>query len=254
MIVWGGFDQAVDGDGDVLGSGGRYDPATDRWRATRLDGRPIDRAGHSAVWSGERMIVLAGSGDDYVQGEPALYSGGQYVAFVDLDADCVNDAADNCRDVANPVQRDGDGDERGDACDNCPLVANVLQADGDGDGEGDACDCAPADGTARRPEAIAGLAVDAGAAGATELHWTDSPYAETYRVRRGALAELPAGTVGSCLPGIAVENDFVDVEVPEPGSGFFYLIQGFDALCGAGSLGTDSVGNPRVAGPGDGCD
>lgn len=93
----------------------------------------------------------------------------------DSDGDGVDDAADNCPKVFNPIrpldgaaQVDSDGDGIGDACDKCPLetgeactppsaddidgdtvpngtdncpeVANTDQADGDKDGKGDACD------------------------------------------------------------------------------------------------------------------
>jgi hypothetical protein len=72
---------------------------------------------------------------------------------VDTDGDGVDDARDNCPTVANPDQKDTDGDGIGDACDkdidndgvlnsvdNCPTVANPDQHDDDGDGIGDACD------------------------------------------------------------------------------------------------------------------
>jgi hypothetical protein len=74
------------------------------------------------------------------------------------------DIDDNCPDVYNGDQADGDMDGLGDACDpcpadavndvdmdgvcgnldNCPTVANANQADGDMDGDGDACDNCPA--------------------------------------------------------------------------------------------------------------
>jgi hypothetical protein len=73
--------------------------------------------------------------------------------FVDTDGDGVDDSHDNCPTVANPDQKDTDGDGIGDACDkdidndgilngqdNCPTVANRDQHDDDGDGIGDACD------------------------------------------------------------------------------------------------------------------
>ncbi len=97
----------------------------------------------------------------------------------DRDGDGVEDAADNCPDVFNPVRpldegaqpdtdgdglgdvcdpsplgddvegcalrdpRDGDGDGVPDAMDVCPEVDDTDQADADGDGDGDACDLCP---------------------------------------------------------------------------------------------------------------
>src|SRR5215204_3330562 len=77
----------------------------------------------------------------------------------DADGDGVPEPPDNCPDVYNPHQNDGDGDGVGNACDdgsttptdtdndtvpdtedNCPNVANMDQADSDGDGIGDACE------------------------------------------------------------------------------------------------------------------
>ncbi len=85
-------------------------------------------------------------------------------APVDLDGDGLENLRDNCYDVANAGQEDGDLDGRGDPCDacpqdpgndgdgdglcgnvdNCPFVANADQADGDLDGKGNACDNCPA--------------------------------------------------------------------------------------------------------------
>jgi len=80
---------------------------------------------------------------------------------LDGDDDGVNDYQDNCPDVANADQADGDSDGVGDACDvvdtdgdgitdamdNCPDISNADQANGDGDSAGDVCDDCPTDGT-----------------------------------------------------------------------------------------------------------
>lgn len=70
----------------------------------------------------------------------------------DIDEDGVNDAQDNCMDIANPDQVDKDANGKGDACedfdrdgvimakDNCPDTVNADQKDQDGDGIGDTCD------------------------------------------------------------------------------------------------------------------
>lgn len=58
----------------------------------------------------------------------------------DADADGVEDGADNCPDVENPMQENADADALGDACDNCPMADNPGQEDADADLKGDPCD------------------------------------------------------------------------------------------------------------------
>jgi hypothetical protein len=63
MIVWSG---ACDETGLTCHSysyeGGRYNPATDTWTPTTLDGVPEARNFHTAVWTGEAMITYGGIG------------------------------------------------------------------------------------------------------------------------------------------------------------------------------------------------
>jgi hypothetical protein len=57
MIVWGG---TPTGGGTYLASGGRYDPQNDQWMPTSMAGAPSARYRHTAIWSGETMIVWGG--------------------------------------------------------------------------------------------------------------------------------------------------------------------------------------------------
>ena len=54
--------------------------------------------------------------------------------------------ADGDGDDFDDVTNDADSDGVADSQDNCPNLANTNQADGDSDQVGDACDCEPADG------------------------------------------------------------------------------------------------------------
>jgi len=58
MIVWGGW--GFDTTTNVLGDGARYDPVHDRWTPVSQAGAPSPRTLHTAVWTGEEMIVWAG--------------------------------------------------------------------------------------------------------------------------------------------------------------------------------------------------
>jgi hypothetical protein len=90
---------------------------------------------------------------------------------LDADGDYLPDALDNCPNVQNPDQADGDGDGNGDACpvlldtdgdgvsdqqDNCPTVATSDFSDNDGDGVGNSCDKSP-DGIEPEPEPLPDL-------------------------------------------------------------------------------------------------
>ena len=57
MIVWGGFEEPAHA---PTKTGSRYNPASDSWSATRTNGAPSARYGHTAVWTGSRMIVWGG--------------------------------------------------------------------------------------------------------------------------------------------------------------------------------------------------
>lgn len=62
MIVWGGLGCGRDRGGPLLcDTGGVYDPVTDTWTAVSNAGSPSARVGHSAVWTGEQMIIWGGA-------------------------------------------------------------------------------------------------------------------------------------------------------------------------------------------------
>ena len=75
MIVWGGH-----GDFDSLGyyfnTGGRYDPGTDSWTATSTANAPDGRYRHTAVWTGNEMIVWGG----ILYSNTSTGTGGRYCA------------------------------------------------------------------------------------------------------------------------------------------------------------------------------
>jgi N-acetylneuraminic acid mutarotase len=58
MIVWGG--SGPNGIG-TFNNGGIYDPTTNTWQSINLIGAPSARAGHSAVWTGSKMIIWGGN-------------------------------------------------------------------------------------------------------------------------------------------------------------------------------------------------
>ncbi|HEX4824929.1 MAG TPA: MopE-related protein [Candidatus Polarisedimenticolaceae bacterium] len=72
MVIWGGRAK-VGGIGTDVNTGGRYDPVSDSWMPTGVASTtPKAREGHTAVWTGTRMIVWGGSGID-VANSGAIY-------------------------------------------------------------------------------------------------------------------------------------------------------------------------------------
>jgi N-acetylneuraminic acid mutarotase len=80
MIVWGGVGGSIESE-PSFGDGGRYDPSTESWRPMTEQGAPSPRAAHTAVWTGEEMIVWGGAAYD---GEQKNFSdGGRYDPLTD---------------------------------------------------------------------------------------------------------------------------------------------------------------------------
>ena len=65
MLVWGGSDAQH----TSLGSGSRYNPVAQTWKAISTQGAPV-LSGTTSVWTGQEMIVFGGNylGDFYNDG------------------------------------------------------------------------------------------------------------------------------------------------------------------------------------------
>ena len=79
MIVWGGRTAGW----ATINTGGRYNPDTDSWSATQVEGDcPAPRTSHSAIWTGSEMIVWGG--DRYRHNHSDKYNdGGRYNPLTD---------------------------------------------------------------------------------------------------------------------------------------------------------------------------
>lgn len=75
MIVWGG---SGCGGNCRLNSGGRYNPTNDSWSPTTTMNAPGSRFLHTAVWTGNEMIVWGGS-----DGTNYLHTGARYYPKAD---------------------------------------------------------------------------------------------------------------------------------------------------------------------------
>ncbi len=71
LIIWGGrsSDYATE-----YGDGARYNPATSTWQPISMAGAPGPRFGHTAVWTGNEMIVWGGGAGGLTQGNGARYN------------------------------------------------------------------------------------------------------------------------------------------------------------------------------------
>src|SRR5438046_2259631 len=61
MIFWGGDFRDNFGSDHYVNTGGRYNPSTNSWTLTSTTGAPDARTVHTAVWTGNQMIVWGGA-------------------------------------------------------------------------------------------------------------------------------------------------------------------------------------------------
>jgi N-acetylneuraminic acid mutarotase len=79
MIVWGGYTdnqsryQGAHADA-YLNTGGRYDPASDIWKAITSEGAPTRRSFHTLLWTGKEMIIWGGGNANKVLSDGARYN------------------------------------------------------------------------------------------------------------------------------------------------------------------------------------
>jgi N-acetylneuraminic acid mutarotase len=71
MLVWGG--SVPSGSGNFLNTGGRYDPVADSWTAMTTFNAPRGRAAHTAVWTGNAMLIWGGLNDMTMLNSGAVY-------------------------------------------------------------------------------------------------------------------------------------------------------------------------------------
>ncbi len=164
VIAWGGaeFDGTTYAD---LATGMVVEPVTGNSQPIHLSIDPSARSLHTAVWTGDRMVVWGGTTDGASTGGRYDPTGGAWTptpsngapqgrprgtAVWTGDTMIVWGGEHNLRsggtmNTFDPATGDDDGDGVPDDCDNCPDLFNVAQFDGDGDGLGDGCDNCPND-------------------------------------------------------------------------------------------------------------
>jgi N-acetylneuraminic acid mutarotase len=77
LLVWGG----LDGHSGALGTGGRYDLATNQWLPVSNAQAPVARSSHRMVWTGSEAIVWGGTGND--DDTYDIVTGGRYTPATD---------------------------------------------------------------------------------------------------------------------------------------------------------------------------
>jgi len=216
VIVWGG----QQGDpGPLLGDGARYDPESAQWMPLETTGAPAARTGHTAEWTGQEMIVWGG--------DSASAEGGRY--------DPLLDAWTATETPGGPAGRTGH---------TAIWTGNEMVVWG-----GIRWGFARSDGgryrTSFAPGEVGGLAAERPDPGTIRLRWTIAPDADSYQVLRGDVGQIGSGQYGACLAQGVAGPTFDDPELPAAEAGFTYLVRA-ERGCGAGDLGQDSSGVPRV--------
>jgi N-acetylneuraminic acid mutarotase len=97
MIIWGGAYHGV-GPAVYFNTGGKYDPGTNSWTATSTPSAPSGRELHTAVWTGNEMIIWGGS-----NGSSYLNTGARYNPTTDTWAATSTSTAPSARSLHTGV-------------------------------------------------------------------------------------------------------------------------------------------------------
>jgi hypothetical protein len=152
---------------------------------------------------------------------------------------CDNGLDDDCDGTVDETTDDLDNDGVLNCVDNCCDVYNPGQEDGDGNGIGDACDCSgigPVDDTVRVAKGPP-----------TAISWEPVAGVSEYHVYRGyRTVGNPFEYTQQCMQDNVSGTVTIDLLEPLPFSFFYYLVS---SKCPVGdfesSLGEDSAGTPR---------
>ena len=256
MVVWGG---TQDASGTQDSSGGRYDAATDTWSLTSLSAAPSPRSHHTAVWTGEKMIVWGGHLLTSQSFTPWA-TGGVYDPVSDLwsPTSMINAPAARYDHAAawtgSAMLVWGGSQALGGLAFHDRIVhwyGNVgadPSADGDLDGVAACFDCDDRNPAAWGvPGEVAGLVLGADAA---TVSWSSPPSPGAVSVIYDLLRSDAASdftTQGLCLASGVADTSAVDAQSPDLGAAFFYLVRARNACPGGvGTLGSNSAGVPRA--------
>ena len=77
------------------------------------------------------------------------------------------------------------------------------------------------------------------------LVWSSEPASTAYNIYAGLLSTLP-GPFGACAIARVSGTSTVDLTVPSPGTGLFYLVTGVNGLREEGTKGRTSDGTLRA--------
>jgi len=236
MIVWGGYNQ----DTGYQDAGGSYDPAINSWTGTSAGTEmPARRRYHSAVWTGDQMIVWGGSG---VSGE-YQNDGGLYCAceggtvqtwYPDADGDGYGSdwtGIPSCSQPPGYIAVGGD-------CDDTNPGAHTGGAPEVNDGLDNQC---PGDHGYGVIDEVSGVCGFHNVADKDEFSWPAQNGATGYEVARSTDPQFG----GDCL-GHATSDTYWDDGTPVPVDAcFHYLVRSTQP--NVGSWGADSTVLERMA-------